>query len=178
MHNAPSSQSGLSNIVAPAVVPQGDGSLNAEISFKDHTGIIDALYRFGAGQDTGNPALFASAFARNATLDFTQPAARLGREMPVLEGRDHIVQTIMHSVSGLDTTHTVTNARVDLQGERATLWALVEAQHLPKGNHSSHLLLKNIYTVVLVKEEGAWVMEHLKIDNVWSHGDPAVLFAG
>ncbi|MFC5475053.1 nuclear transport factor 2 family protein [Paraherbaspirillum soli] len=152
----------------------------ADLTFKDHTEIIDALYRFGAGQDTGDKALFESAFAPNATLDFTGPAARFGVEMPVLKGRDNIVNTIMHAVSGLATTHTVTNPRVALEGSGATLFALVEAQHVPKNDHTSNLLLKNIYTVSLVREQdseqGKWLVQDMKIENVWFQGNPAVLF--
>lgn len=37
-------------------------------------------------------------------------------------------------------------------GERATLFALIEAQHLPWSGHSRHLHLKNIYTARLSKQ--------------------------
>ena len=43
----------------------------------DRAEIIDALYRFGAGQDLRDRALFDSAFSRRAKLDFTGPAKRL-----------------------------------------------------------------------------------------------------
>jgi hypothetical protein len=144
----------------------------------DRMEIVDALYRFGAGQDLHDPALFASAFAEQAALDFTGPAKRLGASMPVLRGRDAITDTIMQAVAQLDTTHTVTNPRVDITGDRASLFALVEAQHLPKNNHAVHLLLKNIYNVSLTRAHDRWVIDELKIDNVWFTGEPAVLFPG
>jgi ketosteroid isomerase-like protein len=145
-------------------------------SYKDRIAIVDALYRFGAGQDTDDAALFESAFAKDAALDFTGPAARLGVQMSVMKGRDNIVKTIMSTVSHLDTTHTVTNPRVEVKGNTATMFALVEAQHLPKNDHKSNLLLKNIYRVSLVRERGKWVIQDMKIDTVWFNGDPAVLF--
>ena len=178
MHTASLSPSTFSTTVMSPLALNEKHAPDADIEFNDHTGIVDALYRFGAGQDTHDTALFASAFAHDAALDFTQPAGRLGREMPVLQGRDRIVQTIMPSIASLDTTHTVTNVRVAVQDERATAWALVEAQHLPKENHASWLLLKNIYSVALLKEDGVWRIVHLRIDNVWFQGDPAVLFPG
>ncbi len=138
--------------------------------------IVDALYRFGAGQDRGDRALFESAFAPDATLEFTGPARRLGASIPVFAGRKAIADTIMGTVASLDTTHTVTNPRVELDGDRATLVALVEAQHLPKGDHGRHLLLKNFYTVELSRDGSRWVIDHMLIENVWFTGDPEVLF--
>ena len=145
----------------------------------DHLAIVDALYRFGAGQDMSDRALFESAFAHDAVLDFTQPAKRLGVEIPVFKCRANIADTIFETIAGLDTTHTVTNPRVtDYDGRHATLVALVEAQHLPRADHSRHLMLKNIYRVELSRAVDAWVIDHMKIDNVWMEGDAKVLFPG
>src|SRR3546814_756820 len=77
----------------------------------DQLAIVDALYRFGAGQDLRDRALFESAFTEQATLDFTGPAWRLGASIPVFEGRHAIADTIFAAIGGLDTTHTVTNPR-------------------------------------------------------------------
>lgn len=143
----------------------------------DHLAIVDALYRFGAGQDFSDRALFESAFAHDAVLDFTQPAKRLGLEIPVFKTRATIADTIFATIATLDTTHTVTNPRItDYNGRHATLIALVEAQHLPRADHSRHLMLKNIYRIELSRAVDAWVMDHVRIDNVWMEGDPKVLF--
>jgi hypothetical protein len=37
-------------------------------------------------------------------------------------------------------------------------------------------MLKNIYRVELSRAVDAWVMDHVRIDNVWMEGDPKVLF--
>lgn len=143
----------------------------------DQLAIVDALYRFGAGQDLRDRALFESAFTENATLDFTGPAWRLGASIPVFEGRHAIAETIFAAIGGLDTTHTVTNPRVTTcDGEHATLFALVEAQHLPRGEHARRLLLKHIYTVELSRRGTQWQIGHMQIDMVWFDGDPTGLF--
>jgi hypothetical protein len=142
----------------------------------DRAEVVDALYRFGAGQDLRDRALFESAFSERAVLDFTGPARRLGVTIPPFQGRRSIADTILGTVAGLDTTHTVTNPRVTLDGDRATLFALVEAQHLPRGDHGRHLLLKNLYFVELSRNGRRWVIDHMRIENVWADGDPAVLF--
>jgi hypothetical protein len=144
----------------------------------DHILIVDALYRFGAGQDLSDRALFESAFAHDAVLDFTQPAKRLGVDIPVFKSRTDIADAIFAAIADLDTTHTITNPRItDYDGRHATLTALVEAQHLPRTDHSRHLMLKNIYRVEFSRAVDAWVMDHVRIDNVWMEGDPKVLFA-
>jgi hypothetical protein len=143
----------------------------------DRAEIVDALDRFGAGQDLDDRALFESAFSADATLDFTQPAQRLGVKISVFEGRQNITDTIFSAIDNLDTTHSVTNPRViSFDGETAVLFALVEAQHLPIADHSRHLLLKNIYTMKMLRRARRWIIDDMKIENVWMDGDPAVLF--
>jgi hypothetical protein len=143
----------------------------------DRAEIVDALYRFAAGQDLRDRRLFDSAFSGRAKLDFTGPAKRLGAEVPVFEGRQAIGDAIFSSIDALDTTHTVTNPMVTQYDSRhATLVALVEAQHLQRGDHRRSLLLKNNYTVSLSKVQDRWLIENVRIDNVWMTGDPKVLF--
>ena len=61
---------------------------------RDRLEIADALYRFGLGQDTQDPDLFASAWTEDAELDFRPAAAKWGD--PAGHGRpDTIVTTIL-----------------------------------------------------------------------------------
>ena len=138
--------------------------------------VIDALHRFAAGQDLRDEALLASAFAPHAELDFVQPAKKLGAELPVFKGREQIVAAIRGALADIDTTHAVSNARVEIEGDKASLFALVEAQHLPRGDHGRNLLLKNFYWVALERDGGRWAVTQMRIENVWHRGDPRVLF--
>lgn len=91
-------------------------------------------------------------------------------------GRDSVVSTIFANIAPLDTTHTVTNGRVHVEGDTARLMALVEAQHVQRAAPSRRLLLKNWYDVDLRREAGTWRMARVRIDNVWFEGEAAVLF--
>jgi hypothetical protein len=144
---------------------------------RDRQEVVDALYRFAAGQDLGDPELFLSAFSPDAVLDFTQPASRFGAGVPVMRGRETIAG-ILTTLEPLATTHTVTNPRVVLDGDRADLWALVEAQHVLRAEPHRHLLLKNTYDVDLVRRDDLWVITAMAIRTVWSDGDGMVLFGG
>ncbi|WP_406308788.1 nuclear transport factor 2 family protein [Streptomyces sp. NBC_00623] len=145
---------------------------------RDRTEILDALYRFGLGQDLKDPQLFASAFAADAELDFAPAAAKWGGRPPLMVGRDTIVTTILGLFTGrVDTTHQVTNARIAVDGATARLTALVEAQHLLVADRGTFSLLKNPYAVDLVRDGDRWVIRRMRIDNAWFTGDPAAIFA-
>lgn len=144
---------------------------------RDRAEILDALHRFGLGQDLEDEALFASAFAADAELDFRPAAAKWGARPPVMRGRDAIVTTILALFTGrVDTTHQVTNPRVTVDGDSARLTALVEAQHLLTADHATFALLKNLYDVELVRDGRRWVLRRVRIDNAWYTGDPTAVF--
>lgn len=152
-----------------------DFALDPEADVRDRIEIIDAIYRFGLGQDLRDRDLFASAFAEDAVLDFRPAAKKCGLDVPLMSGRENIIATILNPETRIDTTHVVSNCRIEQKGDTARLGAIVEAQHLPKDNHSRHALLKNLYDVLVVKEAERWVIKHLYIDNVWFTGDPKVI---
>jgi len=141
----------------------------------DKLAVVDALYRFAAGIDLRDKELLASSLAENAVSDFRPAAAKAGFEYPVIEGRDVITSALSTSLSSLDTTHSVTNARVTIDGDTARMDALVEAQHVPRNDPARHYLMKNRYDVELARNGDVWVITRNTVDNVWRSGDIAVL---
>ncbi len=153
-------------------------ALTAQDDMRDRTEVIDALYRFGLGQDLPDRDLFASSFAADATLDFRPAAAKLGIQSALMTGRDTIVDTILGLFDGrVTTTHVVTNPRVRLDGDTARLTAIVAAQHLLSADHGRHALLTNRYDAGLVREGERWTLHRVVIDNVWFTGEPKVIFS-
>ncbi|KEQ02248.1 nuclear transport factor 2 family protein [Pseudorhizobium pelagicum] len=141
----------------------------------DKLAVVEALYRFAAGIDLRDRELLSSSLAENAVSDFRPAAAKAGFEYPVIEGRDAIVSALSTSLSSLDTTHSVTNARVIIDGDTARMDALVEAQHVPRKDPIRHYLMKNRYEVELARSGEVWVITRNTVDNVWRSGDIAVL---
>jgi septum formation inhibitor-activating ATPase MinD len=141
----------------------------------DRLAVVEALYRFTAGIDLRYSNLLASSLAENAVSDFRPAAAKAGFEYPVIEGRDVIVSALTTSLASLDTTHSVSNPRVTIDGDTARMDVLVEAQHVPRSDPSRHYLMKNRYDVELVRDGDIWVITRNTVDNVWRSGDPAVL---
>lgn len=141
----------------------------------DKLAVVDALHRFAAGIDLRDERLLSSALADNAVSDFRSAAAKAGFDYPVIEGRATIVTALMTSLAKLDTTHSVTNPRVTIDGDTARLDALVEAQHVSQDGHARHYLMKNRYDVELARKGDSWVITRNTVDNVWRSGDIAVL---
>jgi len=143
----------------------------------DKLAVIDALYRFAAGIDLRDKSLLSSALAENAVSDFRPAAAKAGFDYPVIEGRDLIVAALTASLAKLDTTHSVSNPRVTINGDTARLAALVEAQHVSQDDHTLSYLMKNRYDVELARTGDGWVITRNTVDNVWRSGDISVLSA-
>lgn len=141
----------------------------------DKQSVLEALYRFAAGIDLRDRALLASAFADNAISDFRPAAAKAGFEYPVLQGRDIIAEALASSLSQVDTTHSISNPRVRIDGDSASVDLLVEAQHVSRDAPGSHYLMKNRYDVALSRKGDVWVIEQVTVDNVWRTGNPRVL---
>lgn len=141
----------------------------------DRLAIVDDLHRFAAGIDLRDKALLASSLAESAVSDFRPAAAKAGFDYPVLKGRDVIVAALTGALAALDTTHSVTNPRITIDGDRARLDALVEAQHVARDDHTRHFLIKNRYDVELERCGDVWVITCSSVDNVWRVGDPGVL---
>ncbi|WP_339776374.1 nuclear transport factor 2 family protein [uncultured Thalassospira sp.] len=143
----------------------------------DKLAVVEALYRFAAGIDLRDKELLSSSLAENAVSDFRPAAAKAGFEYPVIEGRDVIVAALSTSLSILDTTHSVSNPRVTIDGDTARMDVLVEAQHVPRSDPSRHYLMKNRYDVELIRAGDDWIITRNTVDNVWRSGDIGVLGA-
>jgi hypothetical protein len=150
-------------------------TLTQNASPADHIAVLDALHRFAWGMDTDNGDLIASAFAENGVADFSPAAKKIGITFPPLEGRDTIKGALTPFAQGLITSHTIGNARVEVNGDTAKVRALVEAQQISVKDRSRGILLKNDYDVALSRDGSQWVITRMTIDNVWSTGDVKVL---
>lgn len=145
------------------------------VSVENQLAIIDSLYRYAAGIDLKDQELMRSAFTDDAVSDFRPAGAKAGFDYPVLQGKEVIAEALMTSLKPIVTTHSVTNPRVTVVGDKGYLEAIVEAQHVPAADPSRHYLMKNRYDVELLKQEDRWLICRVTVDNVWRTGDPSVL---
>lgn len=147
----------------------------------DRLEITDALHRFAFGLDHNDPGTLASALTEDCTFDFTPAASKLGIDFPKLTGRDKVVSSVLSLIGPLDTSHTVSNVRVKVNGDSATLYAYVMAQHFMPGDGprrgTENALLMNRYYCEAMRDGQQWRLRRVKIDNAWAEGDPEILNA-
>jgi hypothetical protein len=141
----------------------------------DRLAVVEALYRFATGIDRRDWDLFASAIAEDVVSDFGPASAKAGFDYPVIEGRQNLIAALSASLSPFDTTHSVSNPLVTIDGDTARLDALVEAQHVPISDPSRFYLMKNRYEVDLARRGDVWVITRNTVDNVWRAGDVGVM---
>jgi hypothetical protein len=141
----------------------------------DRFAVIEALSRFATGIDRRDWDLFASSISETVVSDFGPASAKAGIDYPVIEGRENLIAALAGSLSPFDTTHSVANPLVTIDGDTARLDALVEAQHVLISDPSRHYLMKNRYDVELVREGDVWVITRNTVDNVWRSGDVGVM---
>ncbi len=137
--------------------------------------VMDALYRFGAGVDRNDGELLATAFSGDAVVDSGPCGHAMGLDFPVLTGGDAIVRFLRAAAEAQTTSHVITNGRAQVDRDAVGLRALVDATHLPKGDHSRRCQMMNWYNVSLVKETDLWRMRRVVISSVWFTGDTQVL---
>ncbi len=140
----------------------------------DRTEISDAVTRFANGMDTDDPTLLASAFSEDAVVDFSSAAEALGVEFPVLTGREEIAKGLGDFTSQLTTSYSVGNLQIAVEGDAATVYALVEAQHLP-AEADRMMLVKNRYDITARRTGDGWRIDRLTAGHIWSDGDVSVL---
>jgi ketosteroid isomerase-like protein len=142
---------------------------------EDRLAIADTLYRFAAGLDEKDPAMFAGVFAPDAIHDFSSGARAMGMEFGPIQGREAIVEAFLPALAEQTTSHSIHNIRIDLDGDIARALTLTDAAHLTRPDHDRKVFAKNRYTIDLRREQAGWVITHLVIENVWWEGDLGVL---
>lgn len=141
--------------------------------------ITDAIYRAIIGIDRCDIPLFDSAFA-NEDVSFE---IRAGDEIRAVQGLSNIRTQVLDRVGHMDTTHMLSNIRVDVKdgADTASLTAHALAQHCPPGRGKEpdgpKYLAGGEYWIDLVRDEsdGLWKIKKWVLDIVWRQGDASVM---
>lgn len=138
--------------------------------------VTDAIYRAVLGLDTDDIALFDSAFAPDGKFEI------VGRPVKG-QGHDELHKSVFNFISELDTTHFISNVRVEVKdgANTAYMTASALAQHYRPGEgnkpDTKRFLAGSQYWMDLVKveTEGLWKIADWKSKVVWSEGDSSVM---
>ncbi|KAB8260272.1 hypothetical protein BDV32DRAFT_149501 [Aspergillus pseudonomiae] len=142
------------------------------LSFRE--AIADALHRAVLAFDIADSALLNSALTPDAILDL---------DGYTMNGLDEIYRQCYDRVSKLDTTHFVSNGRVDvIEGASvASMTASVLSQHYRPGTGkvpgAEYLMAGSLYSLDLVRDdtEGLWKIKRWNMKVIWTMGDASVM---
>ena len=143
-------------------------------SLSPREAITDAAYRGVLGLDTDDKALFDSAFTKDANFDLNGN---------VMSGLDAIHTGCFDSISKLDTTHFLSNVRVNVPdgSSKATMTCSALAQHYRRGQgtavNATRFLTGALYSFDMVedREHGLWKIQNWSMKLTWTEGDMGVL---
>ncbi len=143
-------------------------------SISTREAIADAVYRAVQGIDTNDLPLFKSALTEDVSMEATG--------MGVIQA-DDIVNKMFSGVGPMDTTHIISNIRINAEedGHTASMTAYAVAQHFRKGEGhdpaAPGLLSGGIYTLELVKDskDGLWKVRKWVVDFKWMQGDRSIM---
>jgi hypothetical protein len=144
-----------------------------QLSIRD--AITDPIYRAVLGVDTNNFDLVTSALHDSPTTSFEINGEQY-------QGIEAIKARVFDRIGPLDTTHTVSNVRIEMEdgAERASLTAHILAQHYRPGEgllgDSKGVLVGGLYFVDLVRNpDDDWRITTWKIKMIWKDGDESVI---
>ena len=141
--------------------------------------ITDALYRAIIGFDRYDVDIFTSAFAgEDVSFELYD-----GENKRVINGLSVLRTQVLDSVGPMDTTHMISNVRVDVKdgADTASLTAYALAQHCPPGKgketDGSKYLVGGEYWIDLKRDEGdgSWKITKWVLKVIWRQGDASVM---
>jgi len=139
----------------------------------DYIEILETVYCYATGIDTRDWSLYRSIFLDEVEMDFSSwdgiPAHRIRA--------DELTANIEVYFAGLDATqHSMTNPRVDIQGDRATCTMYMQAAHfLGESPAAAEFTIGGYYTDQLVKTATGWKLGGVKLTVLWERGNKEIM---
>jgi hypothetical protein len=138
--------------------------------------ITDAIYRATHAFDTNDKDLFQSAWVKNGPI-FVRNRAQ------VFEGLEAVMENIFDPVAKLETQHSVSNIRIELDNDAkaAHMVANMIAQHHRSGEAMDPTKkgliggAMNEVDLVLDDESGLWRMTKWVMNITWIDGDISIV---
>ena len=152
--------------------------LAADLGLPVREAIEDAIHRSVFGLDATDQKAFESAWHKDAVFIYNG--------MTPVEGLDAILANTFGFIgAGLDTTHSVSNVRVEVKdgANTAKMTAHAIAMHYRRGEgqnpKASFLMTGNMYFLDVAKDEsdGLWKIKKLDLRVNWFNGDLSVVGA-
>ena len=140
---------------------------------EDYIDILETVYCYAAGMDTRDWSLYRSIFLDEVEMDFESWDGIAPHRIRA----DDLAANIAVYFAGLDATqHSMTNPRVDVQGDRAVCTMYMQAAHfLGKGPAAAEFTIGGYYTDQLVKTAAGWKLAAVKLTVFWERGSKEIM---
>jgi len=140
---------------------------------EDFQSICDLRYAYATGVDTRDWTLYRSIFCDRVAIDFSsynqRPASVMSAEAWV-DG----VKPLFHGLAA--TQHSMTNPRVVVDGNRATLTMYMQAEHiLDHEDPTSWFTIGGYYTDEVRRTGGRWRIAGVTLTVYWRRGRPDIM---
>ncbi|KAF2429036.1 hypothetical protein EJ08DRAFT_650658 [Tothia fuscella] len=140
--------------------------------------VTEAVQQMLLALDRDDVELFSAAYAGEDTVFEMN-----GTSKTTLNGVSAVVTLVFDLVGPMDSTHMITNIKVDVKdgANTAFLSCYVLAQHAAPGKgwdcDSPKYLVGGTYAIDLVKDEaqGVWKIRKFALEVLWNQGDPSVM---
>jgi hypothetical protein len=150
-------------------------ALPAELAggLTDREAIADALYRAALAFDLNDEALLRSAVTDDVSVEGPRSSTN---------GVDELKAVIFDRVSKVDTTHILTNMRINIKDRNtAKVTCSALAQHVRPGKgfepSAGKLTSGGMYLCDVVKVGGLWKIKTWKTNITWIDGDRSLFSA-
>ncbi len=140
---------------------------------EDFLAICDLCYRYAAGVDSRDWALYRAIFTDRAVFDFSSYDGQPAAELPA----DDWVAGIKPLFTGLAATqHSMTNPRVTVDGDEAVLTMYMQAEHiLDPGDPTAWFTVGGYYTNQVRRVAGQWLIRSVTLTILWRRGRPGIM---
>lgn len=139
----------------------------------DFMDICDLRYTYSTGIDTRDWELHRSIFTDRIAMDFSSYSGRPRAEVAA----DDWVAGLQPLFTGLAATqHSMTNPRVEVNGDDATLKMYMQAEHfLDHDDPNVWFTIGGYYTDRLHRNAGRWRITEVTLTVFWRRGDPDIM---
>ncbi|MFC9436010.1 nuclear transport factor 2 family protein [Nocardia sp. NPDC057030] len=139
--------------------------------------VTEVLRRFGRGAELCDRELLVSTLAADAELDPGRATEAWVAHSPLLIGRETIADIVLGMFAGrVETTHTLVEPQVVIDGGRAHLRALADVRHRLITDRAVGVQLIYRYTTELVSTGSQWLLRRIDLETVRYRGDPAAIY--
>jgi hypothetical protein len=140
----------------------------------DKLAVAETVYRYAAGVDRRDWALYRAQFTDTVTMDFSS----FGPDLPPQVMRaDDWVNGIKPLFTGLAATqHAMTNPLATVDGDQATISMYMRAHHVyDPVDPASWYTVGGYYDDILERVDGRWLLNSVRLTVTWRAGDPAIM---